>query len=99
MERPNPDTSKTIVVDIDFEDEIDEALNELKKEELPLKKRIWLRKVDNYSRTDSEFQKHKRRTHQSIGFGTKDPDEFKSLVSLEYSHHIVEKYKIKVPTG
>ena len=40
MDRPNPDAGKIIVVDIDSEDEIDEALNELKKEELPLKKKI-----------------------------------------------------------
>ena len=55
--------------------------------------------MDYYSRTDLEFQKHKRRTHQSVGFGTKSPDELKSLVSLEYSHYIVETYKVKVPTG
>ena len=57
--KTQPDAGKPIMVDINSKDEIDEALNELKKEELPLKKRIWLRKVDVYSRTDSEFQKHK----------------------------------------
>ena len=34
-----------------------------------------------------------------MGFGTKAPDELKSFVSLEYSHYIVETYKVKVPTG
>ena len=34
-----------------------------------------------------------------MGFGTKAPDKLKSLVSLEYSHHIMEKYKNKVPIG
>ena len=60
MDRPNPNIGKTIVVDIDSEDEFDETLNELKRDELPLKKRIWLKKVDDYSRSDKEFQKHKR---------------------------------------
>ena len=41
MDRPNPDTGKAIIIDIDFEDEFDEALNELRKKELPLKKRMW----------------------------------------------------------
>ena len=36
MDRPNPDAGKTIVVDIDSEDEFDEAVNELRREELPL---------------------------------------------------------------
>ena len=40
MERHNPDAGKTIVVDIDSEDEFDEALHELRKKELPLKKRM-----------------------------------------------------------
>ena len=50
IEKPNPDAGKTIVVDIDSEDEFDEALNELKRDELRLKKRIWLKKVNDYSR-------------------------------------------------
>ena len=42
MDRPNPDVGKTIVVDIDSEDEFDEAIDEINKEDLPLKKRMWL---------------------------------------------------------
>ena len=59
MDRPNPDAEKAIIVDIDSEDEFDEALNELIKEELPLKKGMWLWKTDDYSRIDPEFQKHR----------------------------------------
>ena len=40
MDRPNLDAGKTIVVDIDSEDEFDEVLNELNKQDLPLKKRM-----------------------------------------------------------
>ena len=42
MDRPNLDAGKTIVVDIDSEDKFDEVLNELNKQDLPLKKRMWL---------------------------------------------------------
>ena len=45
MDRPNPDAGKTIVVDIDSEDEFDEAINEINKKDLPLKKCMWLWKV------------------------------------------------------
>ena len=86
MDRRNPDAGKTIVVDIDSEDEFDEALNKLKKKELPLKKRIWFWKVDDYSQSDSEFQKNKFWTHKSVNFGVKNLDELKSMVSLEYSN-------------
>ena len=55
MDRLNLEAGKPVIVDIDSKDEIDETLNELKKEKLLRKKRIWLRKVDDYSRTDSEF--------------------------------------------
>ena len=34
-----------------------------------------------------------------MSFGVKNPDELKSMVSLEYSHYIVEKFNIKVPSG
>ena len=99
MQSQNPDAGKSVVVDVDSEDEFDETLDEIRRENLPLKKRMWLWKVDDYSRTDPEFHKHKRKTYQSISFGTKAPNELKSLVSLEYSHHIVERYNVKVPTG
>ena len=99
MERRNPNAGKTIVVDIDSEDEFDEALNELRKEDLPLKKKMWLWKVDDYNRSDAEFQKSKLRTHKSVSFGVKNPDKLKSMVSLEYSHYIEQKYNVKVPTG
>ena len=42
MERPNPDAGKGVVVDINSEDEFDETLDEIRKENLPLKKKIWL---------------------------------------------------------
>ena len=59
MDRPNPDAGKSVVEDVDSEDEIDE----IKREHLPLKKKMWLQKADNYSRIDPEFQKIPRRTH------------------------------------
>ena len=94
-----PDAGKSVVVDADSEDEFDEALDKIHRENLPLKKRRWYWKVDDYSRIDTEFQKHKGKTHQSVSFGTKAPDELKSLVSLEYSHYIVQRYNVKVPSG
>ena len=50
MERPNPDAGKTIVIDIDSEDEFDETLDEIRKEDLPQKKKIWLWRKDDYSK-------------------------------------------------
>ena len=99
MDRPNLDAGKTIVVDIDSEDEFDEVLNELNKEDLPLKKRMWLWKTDDYSQTDAELNKSKLWTHGSVKFGVVHPDELKSVVSIEYSHYIVQKYDVKVPSG
>ena len=63
MERSKPDASKGIIVDIDSEDEFQEALDDIKKEHLPLKKKIFLWKADNYQRTDLEFQKMSKSTH------------------------------------
>ena len=97
-ERRNPDEGKRVVVDICSDNEFDEVLDEIRKEDLPTNKRIWLWKVDDYSRTDLEFCKPKRRTHQSVGFGTKAPNELKSHVSFEYLYYIVKTYKVKVPT-
>ena len=99
MEKPNPDAGKDIVVDIDSEDEFQEALDDLNKDRLPLKKKMFLWKTYNYQRTDPEFQKISRCTHQSVSYGTWAPNELKSLLSLEYSHYIVDKYKISVPQG
>ena len=99
MQSPNPDTRKSVTVDVDSEDEFDETLDEIRGENLPLKERMWYWKVDDYNRTDAKFQKHKRKTHQSVSFGTKAPDELKSLVSSEYSHHIIESYNVKVSMG
>ena len=55
MDRPNPDAGKTIVVDIDSEDEFDEAINKINKKDLPLKKHMSLWKVDDYNRTDAKL--------------------------------------------
>ena len=85
-------------VNICSDDEFDEVHDKIRKADLPTDKRIQLKKVDDYSRTDLEFHKPKWRTHQSVNFGTKAPDELKSFVSLEYSHYIIETYKVKVPT-
>ena len=60
MERSNPDNGKSVVIDVNLDVEFDETLDEIRRESLPLKKRMWLWKVDDYSRTDPEFQKHKR---------------------------------------
>ena len=99
MEKPKPDAGKDVVVDIDSKDEFQEALDDLNKDKLPLKKKMFLWKADNYYRTAPKFQKISRSTHQSVSYGTRAPDELKCLLSLEYSHYIVDKYKIKVLQG
>ena len=63
MDKPNPDAGKDVVVDIDSEDEFQEELDNLNKDNLPLKKKMFLWKADNYQRTDPEFQKVSRCTH------------------------------------
>ena len=55
--------------------------------------------MDDYSRTDPDFKKVKRITHQSLGLGIRAPDEIKNLVGLDYSHFIVGAYNAKVPSG
>ena len=42
MEKPNPDAGKDVMVDIDSEDEFQEALDDLNKDQLPLKKKMFL---------------------------------------------------------
>ena len=49
MQSLNPNAGKSVVVDVDSEDEFDETLDEIRRENLPLKKRMWLWKADDYS--------------------------------------------------
>ena len=60
MKQPNIDTGKSIVVDVESDDEIDETYDVIARENLLLKKRMFLWKVSDYSRTDPEFKKVKR---------------------------------------
>ena len=60
---------------------------------------MWLWKTDDYSQTDAELNKSKLQTHGSVKFGVVHPDELKSVDSIEYSHYIVQKYDVKVPSG
>ena len=53
----------------------------------------------NIYRHDPENNKPKVRTHLSHGKGTKNPNEIKNLISLDYSQFIVEEYNIKFPSG
>ena len=50
-------------------------------------------------RIDPEFNKLKTRTHQTRAEGTKNPNNIKNLIGLEYSHFIIGAYDIKVPSG
>ena len=79
MKQPNANAGKSIVINVKSNDEINEAYDTIARENLPLKKQMFLWKVDDYRRTDPEFRKVKRRTHQSLGLGTRAPDEIKKL--------------------
>ena len=92
MKQPNPDVGKSIVVHVESDtEEIDKTYNSLKKVELPLMKRMFLWKADAY-RIDLELNKPKVKTHLSLGEGTKNPDQIKNLIGLDYSHFVVEAY-------
>ena len=99
MSRPNLNASKSVVVDVksDF-DEIHKTYDSLRRDELPLRKRMFLWKADVY-RTDPEFHMPKTRTHQSRAKGTKNPYKIKNLIGSEYSYFIIGAYDIKVPSG
>ena len=63
MKQENPDSRKSVVVDVEYDSEdIDETFNSLKQEELPLRKRMFLWKADIYW-IDLEFNKPKVRTY------------------------------------
>ena len=99
MRATNPDADKSVVVDIEFDsEEIDETFDEIRKDQLPLRKRIFSWKADRYL-IDSEFEKPRVRTHLSCSEGTQKPDEVENLMGLEYSHFIVRVYNVKVPSG
>ena len=87
MKHANPETGKSVVVDIESNiEEINETYNALRKEELPLGNRIFLWKANVY-KIDPMLNKPKVRTHLSRGEGTKNLDETKkkkTLIALEY---------------
>ena len=60
IKQSNPNARKSVVVDVESEDEVDEAYDKITRENLPLKKWMSLWKANNYSRTDPKFRKHKR---------------------------------------
>ena len=99
MEEPNPDAIKDIVIDVESEiDEIDETYDAIKHNQLPLRKRMFLWKINRYM-NDPEDRKPKVRTHLSLAHGTQKPEEIKNLIKLKYSRFIVGAYAIKVPSG
>ena len=69
MKQENPDSGKSVVVDVESVEEINETFNPLKQEQLPLRKRMFLLKTNVYE-NDPENYKLRVITHLSLGEGT-----------------------------
>ena len=59
---------------------------------------MFLWKADIY-KIDPKCNKPKVCTYQRRAKGTKNLDEIKKLIDLEYSHFIVGAYNVSVPSG
>ena len=47
MSRQNPEAEKSIIVGVKSDDEVDETYDEIRRENLPLKKQMWLWKAND----------------------------------------------------
>ena len=75
MKEKNPYAQKSIIVDVESDSkEIDETYDAIRKDQLPVRKRMFLWKTNKYT-NDQEFNKPRVRTHLSRGEGTQKTDE------------------------